>query len=274
MKLFNPFLLKPGFSLFSIIILGLMLIFINANPLAKPPGRSLQQESARLRETVDVNELPFKNHTSAFNVVVKDKTPEGVLRLVLQNMYDKKITAFETSLGSTSSLVDTILSTHDDGIYPGATREQFFPIDIDPELEEKGIAILAVTFEDGTSDGHPEFIKEIQDHRLGKRIQMSHVLSRLNQTLNLPDDEIPEGLTKVQSSMLSASDERYNALPLFARLAINDIAKEISLNIEDIKRKPAKEIRSKLAAFIDYSRSKSDKLKAYLERVKIREQQF
>jgi len=274
MKPIKSSFLNPGFSLSFIIILGLMLIFINANPLAKPPGQSLQQESANLKETIDVNELPFKNHTSAFNVMVKEKTPEGVLRLVLQNMYDKRITAFKTSLGITSSLVDTILSTHDEGIYPGATREEFFPIDIDPELESKGIAILAVTFEDGTSDGHPEFVKEIQDYRLGQKLQVRHVVSKLNQTLNLPDDEIPEALTKIQSGMLSASEKRYSTLPLFARFGIGDAEKRISKYIENIKGKPDKEIRSKLDALIDYSRSKSDELKAYLERAKVREHRF
>jgi hypothetical protein len=264
----KPVLPKMRFSILAIVLLCSTFLVVSVSLSEKPTQNDIQQRLANLIETTDVDNIKLRNYTSAFNVVGKEKVPHGDIRLTLQNDYDKKITAYEISIGSTTSLVDTILSTHEDGIMPGFTRQQLLPINIDPDLESKGIIILAVVFEDGSGDGHPDFIKEINDYRRGETMQMERVSRLLGKSLSASDGDLVSALDSVQANMLSAPGESDNSSPMFFNFGISDTQKRISSYIENIKQKPEKEIRGKLIELINYSNYKSSELKGYLEKVK------
>ena len=65
-------------------------------------------------------------------------------------------------------------------ISPGSTNtgEYEWP---SPSRPENGIAVMAAVFEDGTTDGDPEFVKQILDARAGKQAQLARILPILEE---------------------------------------------------------------------------------------------
>jgi hypothetical protein len=51
-------------------------------------------------------------------------------------------------------------------ILPGAEFTQTYAVQ--PTMAEKGVSILAVFFEDGTADGDPAYIRELNEIRAGR----------------------------------------------------------------------------------------------------------
>lgn len=254
---------------FVIVILGCLSII----GISAPHPVIYQQEDnykrlARLIEETNVDDLKITNHTSAFNIAKKEKTPQGEIHLVLQNGYDKRITAYEISIGSTTTLIDAILSTHQDGIAPGDSKDELLPIDFDPDIKKVDVAIRAVIFEDGASDGNPESIKEIQDYRLGEYMQISVTLRLLSSASNSLNEASQIALDQARAGLLTKTD----SLPLYVRFGISDTQKRLSHYIDNIKNMPNKESKSGLATLIDYSKTKTDELRKQVELSKGKDQ--
>ncbi len=247
---------------FVIVILGcLSIIGISATHPVKHQQEDSYKRLAKLIEETNVDDLKMTNYTSALNITKKEKTPQGEIHLVLQNGYGKRITAYEISIGGTTTLIDAILSTHQDGIAPGDSKEELLPIDFDPDIKKVDVAIRAVVFEDGASDGHPEFIKEIQDYRLGEYMQISATLRLLSSASNSLNEESQVALNQAQAGQLTETA----SLPLYVKFGISDTQKRLSHYIDNIKKMPLTESKSGLAALIDYSKTKTDELRKHVE---------
>lgn len=216
-----------------------------------------------------VDDLKVINKTSFFRIIEMEKVSQGNLRLILKNDYDKRITAFQIAIDNTTALIDALYTDAEHSIPPGSIREHIEPLNIDPHMKEHYLSILAVVFDDGTSDGDSVAIKEINDYRLGSRMQMDHTLPLLNEIMNLPDDEISAALDNLPSSLLSASQvAEHQPLSLNTKLGMRNRAKMLAHQIKNIKNKDIEETKARLVKFLNYSRSKSEELTTYLETVK------
>src|SRR5215208_1752126 len=89
-----------------VILCCLSIIGISAPHPVSPQQEDSHKRLAKLIEETNLEDLKITNHTSAFNIAKKEKTPQGEIHLVLQNGYDKRITAYEISIGSTTTLID------------------------------------------------------------------------------------------------------------------------------------------------------------------------
>ncbi|MFY9556038.1 MAG: hypothetical protein WAV20_16595 [Blastocatellia bacterium] len=92
-------------------------------------------------------------------------------------LYKKTITAYQLSVGITRTMVDTLTSVTKIGIEPGEVAERLDAIDFDPKSKEVEVAVLAVLFDDATSDGDPEFVLEIQNCRIGEMMQVHFIFT-------------------------------------------------------------------------------------------------
>ncbi|HTG17523.1 MAG TPA: hypothetical protein VK747_19910 [Blastocatellia bacterium] len=253
------------FSLACISVIGMSAAFPS-----RRVRNSVQQRLADLSKETDLDSLKLINQTKAFTVISKEKSPEGVIRLKLRNDYQKRITAFEISIGSTTTLVDTTFSMHDDTIAPGEYRDELLALSIDPELKGRGINILAVVFEDGTADGLVASIREIEDYRLGERMEMDHVGKLLDSISNAPTTALTSVLVEVQSNILSSTpDGAKNQRSIFVQFGVKDTKERISAYIDNIKNDPG---ATKFNKLLEYSASKSLALKTYFDKIEYKQQ--
>ena len=255
------------FTLTSVSIIG-----ISANLPSKRKQDDTYKRLAKLIETININDLKLINRTSAFNIISKEKDPEGNVRLILRNDYNKSITAYEVSIGSTRTMIDTFFSMHDESIRPGQSKEELLAINIDPELEKKGIVILAVIFEDGTTDGSLESIKDIQDYRLGEKMQMDHILSLSDEALNTPTDEMQRALNKIKTNMLTMPEASAANLSMFVKFGIDDTRGRMSRYVENVMNNNNGNTTVKFAKFMEYIKEKSLMLNEYSKAIKLKDQ--
>src|SRR5215471_10488274 len=131
----------------------------------------VQRQRIELARTLDVNDIPVVNKASSFNVVQRTLSSTGSIRFTLRNNYSNAITAYKTILGEDGDeLADMMLATYDASILPGSSTEAL--LTVTPNLKAKGVVISAVLFADGTADGDPKAIRELQEYRLGESLQM------------------------------------------------------------------------------------------------------
>src|SRR5437868_2310472 len=118
------------------------------------------------------------------------------LRLSVQNNSNKAVTAFVITSPIDSQTVFThreefAFSEGDDVIPPGQGYAQEIWI---PGNSSNQTAIIlnlsSVIFEDGSSEGDPQTIRDTVESRLGRKIQILKVLPVLEQMAQLSDDEL------------------------------------------------------------------------------------
>jgi len=161
-------------------------------------GRSLEEPEGNLK----VERLKVTNETRALEVINIEKLGLRDIRLTLRNGYDKKITGFQVSVGA--GRVQTDLTVGGDDAYfilPGSTYQGIYAIQ--HETDTRGITILAVILEDGTTDGDAEAIEEVECYRLGMKMERKRVLSLLQDALKLDDSEIASALSRVEYQVSS-----------------------------------------------------------------------
>lgn len=151
-------------------------------------------------ETLDPNNVPIRNMTRAVRIISIEKIEGGSLRLTLQNGYDKWINGIEISMVNVG-IHEELGSTREHNIPPGGTYE--LDLGIQEHTDTDGIEIAAVIFEDGTADGNLEFVKPVQEQRLGERVQYKRALALIQKHLAEPDADTVEGLNRLESKLQS-----------------------------------------------------------------------
>lgn len=264
MKASRSILYSPRFLLV-FTLMSISIIAVSASLPAKQQQDEMFQRLTQLRERFDLDTLKVTNRTAAFNVVGKEKTPEGHVRLSLRNDYNQDITAYSLSLGWNSVTVDAILSMHDAAIKPGQIKDELLPIDLDPDLETRGLIVLAVILEDGTIDGEIESAKVIQDHRIGDEAEMD----RIDKILS---DDSPVSVASLQSKLdqikVVAHPDAEENLPQDTKFAIRDARRRVLRLFEDLSNRNNDDIEMKLRGIRDYVKEKKTGLKKYIEAIR------
>ena len=171
--------------------------------------------------------LKLSNSTSGFEAVTVE-TNSGRVRLTLKNNYNKTITAYAISTG------DNTHSLHELGfeglLTPGSTLNH------DVRLpSEVNITVLAVVFEDRTSDGDATAAKEINDYRLGKKTQYERIVPLLNKVLAAPDNEMLSALEKAQADIYRFSSDSAEKSH-FTIAGLSDAKESILMDLKELKQ--------------------------------------
>lgn len=120
--------------------------------------------------------------------VLTAQVVDNEVRITLKNNHRDTITAFAIKLGDTTIKEDFAFSGVHFGIEPGDTFEKSYPLSASPTGEPPTLYLLTVLLKNGTSDGNLKVAKEMEDVRLGEKIQVLRTLRILEKQGQLRKD--------------------------------------------------------------------------------------
>jgi len=212
----------------AVVILGLLISIDHpSSNTAHRPNEKLEQKrtqqevSEALRSgKIRVEDLRVSNRTHLFELLGSELSHdrEGTA-LRLQNRSGKKITAFQLTFGIVKVRRELI---YDESEWIPPSEIIVFENEAEPELDILGIGILAVMFDDGTSDGTATAIKEIRKYRSGIRIAIQEVLPRLEKALRSETQTLAKAIESLSAEISALPEIRESSFPYDTRLGIHD----------------------------------------------------
>lgn len=166
--------------------------------------------SRRIQETkVQFNrndKFSRDNKTKALQVEKVEVLTQSI-KVSLKNVSTKTIDGIQLSINGGYLQID-FLGAYEENyqrLLPGAVYEQFLsPQDISQPLD---IRVLAVTFDDKSSDGDPILAREIMDTRRGYNKQLKRVRPLVEAALSSPDGDSIGILDKLKSQVERLSND-------------------------------------------------------------------
>lgn len=134
------------------------------------------------------------------------------MNIILKNVSNKNINGFQMAVGKARCQVEFLDSDERDHqvLVPGATYEQWYPIT--GNSIPQAVTILAVIFEDKTSEGDPQFVQEIKDMRKGVKRQLMRFMPILNKALMSPESEQLAILDELEAQILKLPEDDKDVL--------------------------------------------------------------
>jgi len=111
------------------------------------------------------------NKTQSIEVVTAERDQSSI-RLVLRNNSNKSVDGLQVRVGDVA--IQTEFLGTDVTFPPGSLHEENYPTQQDSR--NRGVIVLCVVFEDGSSEGVPKHIKQIENNRLGEKKQTRRAL--------------------------------------------------------------------------------------------------
>lgn len=161
------------------------------------PSHQQSDAYSQRKEKLRTVTIAVENRTSSLEVVSVDKfIDQNVIVMVLRNGYPRPITGYKFSVGIS---IDYSERLNAKWIEPGGEIKEFLPLQLG--LDTEGIKILAVIFDDESTDGDPRFVREIHDRREGARIQRGRTLSHLKRIMNSGDVDLLTAVSSFESEL-------------------------------------------------------------------------
>jgi len=152
------------------------------------------------------SERPFiTNRTQSLRVVGLERAMD-TYRLTLKNVGEKTIAQF--------NVLHRGAGYSTGGIQPGSVHEVQLS---GPRMQEEGITIRGVVFEDGTFEGDAqEEALVFLAGRQGQRIQAPSVLARIRETMEAGDAELPAAFERLEAGLWTIPEaiDKVSALEL------------------------------------------------------------
>jgi len=245
------------------------LLTICARVLTRTYQQNIPQQLEELKQSFKIEDISVANRTSRFEIVHLEKTPERNIRIELKNNYEKTITAYHISLGSTSILVETMLNPVDGGVHPGDTVDLVEGINVDPDLQKEGLVIRSVVFDDGTGDGEPKSIQEINDYRLGEMIQIKQTAHLLTESVDADNSQIESTLERVSKASFLSSGSDGGKVSRSVKFGAEDTRKRIAAFVANVKGQSEGNTKSIVVKLLDYCARKTTQFSLYNEAARI-----
>ncbi|HVF90675.1 MAG TPA: hypothetical protein VNH22_11460 [Blastocatellia bacterium] len=202
---------KPITSLkLAIILIAIgSLAVVGGKARGSDPELGKQESNSWLarREVLSVENIAIENRTKGLTLITLEKESEYLIAK-FRNDYDKIITGYQVSVGIGS--IQTQLLSESDQLLPGAIRKEILPLQVD--LDKYGIKILAVIFDDRTSEGDVNSIHEMSDYRAGVKLQRLHSLALLQNIQKLAASGIKFNLSEFETGGIALSKEEEEKL--------------------------------------------------------------
>ncbi len=110
------------------------------------------------------------------NEVLTAVVLDNDVKIRLKNNHKDTITAFAIKFSDTTIKEDFVYSEVHFGIEPGDTFEKSYPLSASTTREPPTLYLLTVLLKNGQKDGNSKIAQEIEDVRLGNKIQILRTL--------------------------------------------------------------------------------------------------
>jgi hypothetical protein len=213
-----------------IVVFAVLVLFLSIGAARKSGSQPGNQDWTQKLQSITPR---VQNKTRSFEIT-RARQNRGVSgsgpELSLRNGYDKNITAFAVSVNGLIALSDFVYSESEDGraIAQGAVYTRWFgnvrrsahrPA---PAQEDFDIEVLAVVFDDKSSDGDKEAIGFLLDQRLKSKRLLTRVVDLLNEDLDSSRTSDDTMSAELRSRISSLSDDPSDSSD------INDVLRWIS----------------------------------------------
>jgi hypothetical protein len=230
-------------------------------------SKAIPDEISELKRSLKVENIKVTNRVKSISVVSIEKNSGNTSIVIsLKNNSDKKITAYMVAAGESLTFTDYAFSEEDGILSQGIIKVHegiriVYLKDksphISPDLRNKGIAVLAVIFEDGTTEGAPDSVKNLIQYRLGGKSQVEQTISNLEAVKDLSESNQLTKFEQLKSVMRTSLKQQENTLSYF-RFGTKDVQDTFLMEIERPKNNASKEVKSRIADLIErYKRIKS-----------------
>lgn len=159
---------------------------------------------------------PVANQTNAIEVVGV-KVLDGSLQLSIRNSGSKNITWYKLLIGDMGLEAEFTYASQP-VIAPGEVYTEQFPTNTG--LATKGVSVLSVLFEDGTSEGDQQLVKKIKERRQGEKAQLTRFLNLLGTILDSPKEEHARGLNDLEARIMNFPEDQEERLTEHVRLGL------------------------------------------------------
>lgn len=179
--------------------------------------------------------LKVKNTTQALQLVGTSRV-EGRIKLTLRNVSPKNINGFQILVGKSRVQVE-FLDADEPGrqtLASGGIYEDWFLNESNPNVPD--VVIFAVMFEDGSSDGEADMIREMEQTRQGKRIQVERFKSLLQNALAASGGDTVEVLEKIEHDILATPEDMDERLPGNVKLGLYNEKSRLLNELRHLKR--------------------------------------
>ena len=236
MKKIKAIALKPYVLIWLGVCLGLFFLF-------------LRLESFKANTSKKQVNFAIKNLVPELTVTQTEVQGDMVL-LSLRNDSKKSITAF--SVSSSNIVTRTELLDTDKVIVPGNTNTQLYELPL-LSKPESGLTVLAAIFDNGTTSGDPEFIRQIVDARAGEQAQMTRMSPILQEALVTLKNVNPEQKWKALKLRIAQLPDCEDGKSFEYCAALND-EKELLLDkimqLEQIQQERGDDVAQQVMIYI------------------------
>jgi hypothetical protein len=190
------------------------------------------------RQRAQKDKLPqVKNETESFQLVSAEKI-DFLLQLRLKNISKKAITAYKIGYGNGwQTGIDKIIG--DDMVAPGEIEEFRTPFNnisnSDDPASPQSVTILAVVFDDRSSEGDFQAADEILNDRLGQKMQLERINRLIQAVLKSPDANTPAALGRLKSQIASLSEDQGKGQPFAIHIGLYYVKQQVLKQIEYIE---------------------------------------
>lgn len=215
---------SPGvLSLIAVVAVILGIGFLK--PAALTAERGTQREVNK--------KIQVDNKTQSLEVISAEIS-EGWVHISLRNNSKKSVDGLQVRVGDAA--VQTEFLGSDITFPAGSVFAERYPTQEDSR--NRGVTILCVVFEDGSSEGQPKYIKQIEDKRLGEMRQTHRALLLIDQALarsNVNTEALGKLSSAISSLPVKDSDNDNNDI----MLGLQDRKALLMSQIEGVRRKQA-----------------------------------
>jgi hypothetical protein len=208
----NPF--QKSHLFVAVVFIGVLLLSLTASPSAllnKQKQLTGEELVKQRRDSVSTDGLKIKNAAKGLTVI-NTEIMDRDIKVTLRNNYHKTITAFRVSVGESIMGTELFASDNESNfLLPGSEIVEIYSYQ--PEIEKSGLNVLAVIFEDRTTDGDLQNVEEMQEQRLGRKMLRRNAVRLLEKALKLKPAELSTAIVNLESELLPVSENELKELP-------------------------------------------------------------
>ena len=184
-------------------------------------------------------ELPrVRNETESFQLISVERLGY-LLQLRLKNTSKKAITAYKIGYSNGwQTGIDKILGN--EVVAPGEIEEFRTPFsnvsNSDDPTSPRTVTILAVVFDDRSSEGDFQAADDILNDRLGQRIQLERINLLIQGVLKSPDTNTPAALGRLKAQIASLSEDQGKGQPRAIHTGLYYMKQHVLKQIEELEQ--------------------------------------
>ncbi len=234
MKKYKALFQSSRFFLFAVLFV--CVSFWGLNVWSHSSGKTKQELTwEQKKERLNLENIKVENFTSSLTISSTeiDKHNESVT-LILRNDSNKLVTGYAVTIGGGTIKTECLTGANMSNVLkPEETRKEDYGLQLD--IDKYGIKLVAVIFDDNTTEGVPQYVEEIQQYRSGMKIQREHALDLLRNLATKPQSEMYAAFNDFESKLALFSESEETKFPANFRFGLQDEKVRLINNIKYLK---------------------------------------